>query len=195
MQLNILQYCSCCVTLHGCQRVVTGGSYVFHFGIYHDVPMVVEVTYPGADPGFRRGGGFVHSEGGGGGVRTGISGADPNCCRALGKSTSKTNCRQPWGGGGVRSPQKKPVSAPGTHPFIRSLPSIVVVDCAINQWAVWGVCLRSGQTCGFKYGLQVRTRQVIQLPSPNGQKCPVTTETRRCRMKFRSCVGVCLPFL
>ena len=99
------------------------------------------------------------------------------------------------GGGGVRSPKKPPVSAPGTHPFIRSLPSIVVVDCAINQWAVWGVCLRSGQTCGFKYGLQVRTRQVIQLPSPNGQKCPVTTETRRCRMKFRSCVGVCLPFL
>ena len=35
----------------------------------------------------------------GGGVRTGISGADPNCCRALGKSTSNTNCRQPWGGG------------------------------------------------------------------------------------------------
>ena len=42
----------------------------------------------------QKGGGFVHSEGGGG-VRTGISGADPNCCRALGKSTSKTNCRQP----------------------------------------------------------------------------------------------------
>ena len=74
---------------------------------------------PGADPGFRRGWGVVHSEGGGGlvgwlvgwlsggftpcrhlrgggrGVRTGISGADPNCCRALGKSTSKKNCRQP----------------------------------------------------------------------------------------------------
>ena len=39
------------------------------------------------------GGGFVHSEGGGG--RTGISGADPSCCRVLGKSTSKKKCRQP----------------------------------------------------------------------------------------------------
>ena len=42
----------------------------------------------GADPGFRRGGVRTFRRGGGGGVRTGISGADPNCCRALGKSTS-----------------------------------------------------------------------------------------------------------
>ena len=42
------------------------------------------------DPGQAR---IQDSEGGGG--RTGISGADPNCCRALGKSTSKKNCRQP----------------------------------------------------------------------------------------------------
>ena len=50
------------------------------------------------------GGGFVHSEGG---VRTGISGADPNCCRALGKSTSKKKL-QTAVGGGVRSPKKNP---------------------------------------------------------------------------------------
>ena len=48
----------------------------------------------------------------GGGGRTGISGADPNCCRALGKSTSKKKL-QTAVGGGVRSPPKKPVSAPG----------------------------------------------------------------------------------
>ena len=62
----------------------------------------------GADPGFRRGG-FVHSEGGG--VRTGISGADPNCCRALGKSTSKQKLQTAVGGASDH-PQKKPVSAP-----------------------------------------------------------------------------------
>ena len=43
------------------------------------------------------GGGFVHSEGGGG-VRTGISGADPNCCRVLGKSTSKQKLQTAVGG-------------------------------------------------------------------------------------------------
>ena len=66
----------------------------------------------GADPGFRRGG-FVHSEGGG--VRTGISGADPNCCRALGKSTSKKKLQTAvggeGGGGGSDHPKKTPVSA------------------------------------------------------------------------------------
>ena len=34
----------------------------------------------------------------GGGVRTGISGADPNCCRALGKSTSKKKLQTAVGG-------------------------------------------------------------------------------------------------
>ena len=75
---------------------------------------------PGADPGFRRGG-FVHQKGGGG-VRTGISGADPSCCRVLGANQqAKKNCRQPWGGGGDH-PKKKPVSAheplppPGSAP-------------------------------------------------------------------------------
>ena len=61
---------------------------------------------PGADPGFRRGGGFVHSEGGGG-VRTGISGADPNCCRALGKSTSQQKLQTAVGGGGGPIAPKK----------------------------------------------------------------------------------------
>ena len=51
---------------------------------------------------FRRGGG-----------RTGISGADPNCCRVLGKSTSKKKLQTAVGGGGFRSPKKPPVSAHG----------------------------------------------------------------------------------
>ena len=59
----------------------------------------------GADPGFRRGGGgFVHSEGG---FRTGISGADPNCCRVLGKSTSKKKLQTAVGG--VSDHPKKPL--------------------------------------------------------------------------------------
>ena len=53
-------------------------------------------------------GGFRTFRRGGGGVRTGISGADPNCCRALGKLTSKQKLQTAVGGGGVRSPKKKP---------------------------------------------------------------------------------------
>ena len=55
-------------------------------------------TFTGADPGFRRGGGSYIQKGGGG-VRTGISGEDPNCCRALGKSTSKKKLQTALGGG------------------------------------------------------------------------------------------------
>ena len=55
------------------------------------------------------GGGFVHSEGG---FRTGISGADPNCCRVLGKSTSKKKLQTAVGGVSDHPPPKKtPVSA------------------------------------------------------------------------------------
>ena len=52
---------------------------------------------PGADPGFRRGG-----------FRTGISEADPNCCKVLGKSTSKQKLQTAvvGGGGGSEHPQK-----------------------------------------------------------------------------------------
>ena len=50
----------------------------------------------GADPGFRRGVSYIQK---GGGVRTGISGADPNCCRVLGKSTSTTKLQTAVGGG------------------------------------------------------------------------------------------------
>ena len=50
----------------------------------------------GADPGFRRGVSDIRR--GGGGVRTGISGADPSCCRVLGISTSKKKLQTAVGG-------------------------------------------------------------------------------------------------
>ena len=59
------------------------------------------------------------SEGGsyiqkGGEVRTGISGADPNCCRVLGKSTSKKKLQTAVGGGSDPPP---PVSAHVRCPY------------------------------------------------------------------------------
>ena len=94
--------------LHACVPPTCIGRAMFHIIIIegprrHDIANISEKTPPpppGEDPGFRRG--VVHSEGGG---RTGISGADPNCCRALGKSTSKQK-NTAVGGGGFRSPPK-----------------------------------------------------------------------------------------
>ena len=57
----------------------------------------------------QKGGSYIQK---GGGVRTGISGADPNCCRALGKSTSKKKIADSRrGGGGSDHPKQTPVSA------------------------------------------------------------------------------------
>ena len=72
--------------------------------------------HSGADPGFRRGG--VRTFRRGGGVRTGISGADPNCCRALGKLINKQKEIADRRGGGSDHPPKKPVSAPDTHSYV-----------------------------------------------------------------------------
>ncbi len=63
------------------------------------------------------------------------------------------------------------------------------VNCVTSPWSAWGVCTRNGQTCGYKYGVQTRTRDVVQAPSANGSQCLTTTETRKCKLKYRSCVG------
>ena len=59
-----------------------------------------------------RGGSRIQKGGGSyiqkGGFRTGISGADPNCCRVLGKSTSKKKLQTAVGGVSDH-PKKKPL--------------------------------------------------------------------------------------
>ena len=76
-----------------------------------------------------------------GGFRTGISGAGPNCCRVLGKSTSKKKLQTAvWGGGGGGGPitQKKTL-----YPRMVNIPQTLVPgsqvgvimreDCAIAR--------------------------------------------------------------
>ena len=69
------------------------------------------------------------------------------------------------------------------------------VNCETSSWSSWAVCNRNGQTCGYKYGVQTRSRDILQIPSSNGEKCPSTTESQRCRLKHRSCVGMCMKML
>ncbi|KAI0224243.1 R-spondin-2 [Lamellibrachia satsuma] len=64
------------------------------------------------------------------------------------------------------------------------------VECLVSPWTRWSVCQRNGQTCGYKYGISMRTRDVWQRPSPGGERCPGTLQTHRCRLKFRSCVDI-----
>ena len=76
------------------------------------------------------GGGGSYIQKGGGGVRTGISGADPNWCRALGKSRSKKKLQTAvGGGGGPITPQKTPVSAHGSTFFSVHLAAHLLYFC------------------------------------------------------------------
>ncbi|KAK3767151.1 hypothetical protein RRG08_018022 [Elysia crispata] len=65
------------------------------------------------------------------------------------------------------------------------------VDCLPGAWSPWSSCTRNGQTCGYKWGVQTRTRQILQDASPNGTQCPEVTGTQRCRLKQRHCDGEC----
>ncbi|XP_070194731.1 R-spondin-2-like [Littorina saxatilis] len=61
------------------------------------------------------------------------------------------------------------------------------VDCIPGPWSQWSVCSRNGRTCGYKWGVQTRTRQILQPPSPNGQACTALSRSQRCRLATRWC--------
>lgn len=64
------------------------------------------------------------------------------------------------------------------------------VNCMVGSWSSWNFCSRNGQTCGYKYGIEARERQVLQVPSHNGDRCPALSENRRCKMLMRSCADL-----
>ncbi|CAL1547164.1 unnamed protein product [Lymnaea stagnalis] len=65
------------------------------------------------------------------------------------------------------------------------------VDCLAGAWSAWSECTRNGQNCGFRRGLQNRTRPILQDASPNGTPCPEVTQSQRCRLSHPECDGVC----
>lgn len=58
-----------------------------------------------------------------------------------------------------------------------------------GPWSSWTPCARNGQTCGYKYGITTRSREILEHPSPNGATCPSLVENRCCRMEMRHCAG------
>ncbi|NP_001161642.1 R-spondin precursor [Saccoglossus kowalevskii] len=75
----------------------------------------------------------------------------------------------------------------GTYPDEKTGECRRTVDCEVATWSGWGMCLKMAKTCGFKWGLETRTREVLIQPTFNGRYCPTITESRQCRMKPRHC--------
>lgn len=61
--------------------------------------------------------------------------------------------------------------------------------CEVGQWSEWGTCSRNNKTCGFKWGLETRTRQIVKKPAKDTIPCPTIAESRRCKMAMRHCPG------
>ncbi|XP_031432519.1 R-spondin-2 [Clupea harengus] len=59
--------------------------------------------------------------------------------------------------------------------------------CEVGQWSEWGSCTRRNKTCGFKWGLETRTRHIVKKPPKDTIPCPTIAESRRCKMSMRHC--------
>lgn len=63
------------------------------------------------------------------------------------------------------------------------------VDCTVAAWSPWSACTRNGRTCGYKYGTELRIREIVNHPTPGGNPCPELSEERKCRLRIRYCPG------
>ncbi|KAL4629793.1 R-spondin-2-like [Arapaima gigas] len=62
-----------------------------------------------------------------------------------------------------------------------------VEGCEVGPWSDWGACALKNRTCGFKWGLETRTRQIVKKPPRDTMPCPTIAESRRCKMTKRHC--------
>lgn len=57
----------------------------------------------------------------------------------------------------------------------------------MGQWSDWGACTRRNKTCGYKWGLETRTRHIVKKPPKDTIPCPTIAESRMCKMAMRHC--------
>ncbi|NWS48446.1 RSPO4 protein, partial [Probosciger aterrimus] len=60
--------------------------------------------------------------------------------------------------------------------------------CEPGPWSEWSACTHESQTCGCKWGVETRVREVSGAAREEGAACPALLETRKCRMR-KHCPG------
>ncbi|XP_019477725.1 R-spondin-4 isoform X1 [Meleagris gallopavo] len=60
--------------------------------------------------------------------------------------------------------------------------------CEPGPWSEWSACTHEGRSCGCKWGLETRVREVLGSPREEGAACPALLESRRCRLR-KHCPG------
>lgn len=66
-------------------------------------------------------------------------------------------------------------------------------QCEMSEWSLWGPCSKKKKLCGFRRGLEERTRRVLQAPGGDHAICSDTKETRRCTVRRTPCPEGELP--
>ena len=69
-----------------------------------------------------------------------------------------------------------------------SAPLSPAETCEPGPWSEWSACTHEGQTCGCKWGVETRVREVLGATREEGADCPALLETRKCRMR-KHCPG------
>lgn len=72
------------------------------------------------------------------------------------------------------------------HPL--PAPLSPVETCELGPWSKWSACTHEGRTCGCKWGVETRVREVLGVAREEGAACPALLETRKCRMR-KHCPG------
>lgn len=81
-----------------------------------------------------------------------------------------------------RAPRRRgmvTVPSPRPHP---------TETCEPGPWSEWSACTHEGRSCGSKWGLETRVREVPGTPREEGAACPALLESRRCRLR-KQCPG------
>nr|XP_025035388.1 R-spondin-4 [Pelodiscus sinensis] len=60
--------------------------------------------------------------------------------------------------------------------------------CEMGPWSEWSPCSHEGRTCGCKWGVETRMREVVQSAKEEAVTCPALLESRKCRMR-KYCPG------
>lgn len=67
------------------------------------------------------------------------------------------------------------------------LPHLLLAQCEMSEWSPWGPCSKKRKLCGFRKGLEERTRRVLHAPGGDHTTCSDTKETRKCTVRRTPC--------
>lgn len=92
---------------------------------------------------------------------------------------------------GKQRPHPVP-AVPGDVPGAEGSPlppvAVPAETCEPGPWSEWSACTHESRTCGCKWGVETRVREVPEAAREERTACPAVLETRRCRMK-KHCPG------